>query len=543
MTVDGQKGDQRQDLRRLCSEVLDGSPLIVASNRGPIEYGLRRDGSLQIQRGQGGVVTALSSIGHYAKTVWVASAMGDGDRVASQFCGAAHIHPHLPGQDLRIRFVTSPKAVYERFYNEFSNPLLWFLQHRMSDRVRAQSDPKALLTSWQKGYVPVNRAFAEAAVLEARQAGPMPVIMLHDYHLYLVGQGIRSMLPDSVIQHFIHIPWPSPLYWQVLPAWMVRAICRSLCACDIVGFQTERDVRHFLVTVEKYVPDSKVNYALRSVVTGGQTTLVRHYPISVDVAAIQETVNSAAVRTYVRKLQRRCGDRTILRVDRLEPTKNIINGFRAFELFLRLHPEFVRRVKFLAFLVPSRESIAEYQRYASEVWRLVGRINATYGGPDWEPIDVYYENNYEQALAAMQLYDVLLVNPATDGMNLVAKEGPVVNQRNGVLVLSEGAGAYEQLYLGAIGVSPEDIEGTAQALYDGLVMPNWEKREKAEYLRRIITREDVGEWFRRQFEDLSLIIPSKTAAFGLPPESARKAFGGVPYFPDDSYGSPAREIH
>jgi trehalose 6-phosphate synthase len=208
------------------------------------------------------------------------------------------------------------------------------------------------------------------------------------------------------------------------------------------------------------------------------------------------------VHEYERSLEPHRREMTIVRVDRAEPSKNVIRGFRAYRNLLERYPDLRRRVVFLAFLVPSRGALPVYQNYSEELFEFVDAINDEYGDEDWQPIHVFYEDNYAQAIAAMRLYDVLLVNPLIDGMNLVAKEGPLMNNRDGVLVLSEMAGAHEQLGDYALSVCPTDLEGTLRALYTALHMPRDERRRRAAALRRAVQEEDITYWMERQFRDL-----------------------------------------
>jgi trehalose 6-phosphate synthase len=342
--------------------------------------------------------------------------------------------------------------------------------------------------------------------------------MLQDYHLYLAAALIRERVPDAVLQHFTHIPWPEPRYWQLLPQTMRRAICESMVANDIVGLQTERDVTNFLATAYDNLPGVEVDAAASALRYRGREVAVRAYPISVDPPRLRRVVRSAEARRHVARLAALAGEPTIVRVDRLDPSKNIVRGFEAFDRLLRRRPEFRGRVRFLAFLVPTREKVPAYRRYREQVMALVERINARYGRPGWQPIEVFYENHYLQALAGMTLYDVLLVNPVLDGMNLVAKEGPIVNERAGVLVLSEGAGAHNQLAGWALSVAPADVEGTAETLERALLMPRPEREARAAALRLAIEREDVQAWMRAQVEDVGrLARPARPRAAPLAP--------------------------
>jgi trehalose 6-phosphate synthase len=212
------------------------------------------------------------------------------------------------------------------------------------------------------------------------------------------------------------------------------------------------------------------------------------------------------LKSYEEKLHPLFDKKTIVRVDRLEPSKNIVRGFRCFELLLQRYPELQGQVNFLAFLVPSRAKIKQYLRYADEVNEIVESINAKYGKEDWQPVKVFYENNYVQAIAALRSYDVLLVNPVIDGMNLVAKEGPMVNLRDGVLILSETAGACQQLRDNVLPVAPTDIEGTMLALHEALSMPAEERKRRAGALKKSIEEEDIHLWLYQQLSDINALV-------------------------------------
>ena len=236
----------RTRLKELCSQRLAPRRIILASNRGPVEYHLTKDGKLHISRGSGGVVTALGNISKYIELHWIASAMGEGDRRVAREAGGSGFKLPDAGENLYLHFIISPRSTYHKFYSIFCNPLLWFLQHYMWNSPRTPNIDRSVYDAWENGYIPVNQAFAQTIIDEATGAEPTPIVMLHDYHLYLTGAYIRNQMPELIIQHFIHIPWPSPSYWQLLPDSMRQAIHRSLCTMDIVGFQTERDVLNFL---------------------------------------------------------------------------------------------------------------------------------------------------------------------------------------------------------------------------------------------------------------------------------------------------------
>jgi len=368
---------------------------------------------------------------------------------------------------------------------------------------------KLLRDAWENGYVPANRAFADTIVAQFHD-NDMPYVMLHDYHLYLAPDLIRTKLPHALIHHFIHIPWPQPNDWKLFHGSAIESIIHSLCCCDIVGMQTMRDVDNFLLTCDSYLDGAQVDYRNKIIKYAGRQIMVNAYPISIDVSYLEELAGSTEVMGYQEKLDSFTGKQTIVRVDRLEPTKNIINGFHAYDLLLAQHPDLVGKVNLLAFLVPSRTDLKIYPQYTGDVFKLVEEINTKYGRDDWQPIYLYYEHNYPQAIAGMCLYDVLLVNALIDGMNLVTKEGPIVNKRDGVLILSEQVGSYQQLGDYAISVAPTGVEETAQALYQALNMPGDERKMRSQKLKAKIREEDISHWLWRQLSDLQAIYLRRT---------------------------------
>ncbi len=497
--------DRSAQVKQLCQQLLTHRNLIIASNRGPVDYRTDEQGNLKSRRGSGGVVTALTAISQYMDLTWVASAMGEGDRRAAAEAQGERLKSPTTSGKLYIRFVASPGSVYHKFYSVFCNPLLWFLQHLMWNSSHTPNIDSRVYDAWENGYKVVNRAFADAVIDEALKGKLPALVMLHDYHLYLAAQYIRERLPDAIIQHFTHIPWPSSYTWQLLPKGWTQEICSGMCANDIVGLQTERDVYNFLNTCEIFLDNADIDYRKRNISVNGHIVQVRHYPISIDVPNLRRLARSNLMKSYEDNLLPLYNKKTIVRVDRLEPSKNVVRGFRAFDMLLQRYPELKGEVNFLAFLVPSRTRIKQYRKYASEVSELVASINSRYGNESWQPIRPFYENNYPQAIAAMKHYDVLLVNAVIDGMNLVAKEGPTVNERDGVLILSERAGACQQLRDYVLPVTPTDLEGTIQALYQALTMPADERKRRSDALKKSVEAEDITAWLHHQLSDVTAL--------------------------------------
>lgn len=480
------------------------SEIIIVSNRGPVTISRNQEGELTYKRGSGGLVTALTGLAHFTKLTWVACAMSDDDAIFKH----GEICSENDDCNLDVHFINPSSEAYEGYYNQISNPLLWFLQHSMWDVPRSPVIDQQTWKAWDTGYQVVNRHFAkEISSLVKKMKKPV-LIMLQDYHLYLAARYLKKYLrgQDITISMFVHIPWPGPEYWGILPARMREEILDGLAAVDVMGFQTSEDGLNFIRTCENYLPKAQVRYKNRRVLYRSHHTFVQDFPISIDVQALKETAQSEEVINYQKEIESQVnGKKMILRVDRLEPSKNILRGFQAYETLLKLHPEYLGNIVFDAFLIPSRIGVDEYKTYLDEIMVAVGRINAHFGSSDWEPIRLFVGENYPRAVAAMKLYDVLLVNSIADGMNLVAKEGPIVNQKDGVLILSERAGARQQLSKGSLVVSPVDIFETSKAIHHALEMPQEERQKKINILKEIVQREDINYWLTSQLEFLNRI--------------------------------------
>jgi trehalose 6-phosphate synthase len=515
-TPDGSSGQtgQKPDAPR---------PLIIASNRGPVTFSRRTGGSFDARKGSGGVVTAVSAVARERQPIWIAAAMTDGDRQRAALAkeDGEQLIEYGDPPEFRLRFVVPTPEAYHQYYNVISNPLLWFLQHYLWDTPRSPDITHEIWDAWRNGYVSVNRQFADEIITAIDQVDGDPLVMLQDYHLYLCAGFIREKRPKAHLQIFIHIPWPDPDYWRLLPLEMRRAICEGTLGNDIVGFQTPDHGRSFMYTCQAYVPGVEVDYRRSCIRWQGREIKVRAYPISIDSDAVRRLAYSKEARSHDRYLPNHWNEFTILRVDRAEPSKNIVRGFQAFDRFLESHREFQGRVNFVAITVPSRMDVVEYQDYLDDVSAVVGRINAKYANVEtgWQPIHLIMGENYPRALAAMKWYDVLLVNSIIDGMNLVAKEGALLNERNGVLILSEGAGAVHQLGEYSILIAPTDVEGTADALYQALTMPLAERRRRAEGLRRQVEGDNVATWFEDQVKDIQQLIREQSEEFEEEDES------------------------
>lgn len=510
------------------------NPLIViASNRGPFKFTEEADGKFTFKRGAGGLVTALAALAEKYDVLWVACALKNGDRAwAEKF----NHQPHTI-EKTTIRLISPEETTYDQYYNVISNPLLWFIHHQLWGTPRKPVIDKTIWEAWAS-YQSVNRQFAEAiadSVQQAVKEKPRPVIVFpQDYQLHLVPYYLRELLGFEVqIQPFLHIPWPGPDAWRILPSQMREELLHSLLMSDRIGFQTQRDAFNFVQTARFYLDNAHSHGARDAITYHGRRVQAKSYPISIDVEKVQEMVKEAQTELFKAQIVSFVSDRkVILRTDRIEPSKNILRGLQAYRALLEEHPEHRGKVVMFALLVPSRMEVGEYRDYMRDIMAEGGMINATYSDGIWEPVRIIVGDNYYRALAAMQLYDVLLVNPLADGMNLVAKEGVLVNQRDGVLLLSEHAGAFYELGKHALTVSPFDVYGTMQMLHQALTMSADEKRQRAQALTDIVIHNDVRQWFKNQVEDalLALNQPKNDSTPPMPAtntSAAARTNGGV----------------
>lgn len=469
--------------------------LILVSNRGPVTHKLEESGRIRRMDADGGVAVALASVARSQPVTWIAGACTFADRIV-----ALTGKPVRIGEDSYVKLVNLPEDVYRPFYQSLCNPMLWFVQHGIADELRAEEHD--VMSAWETGYVPANLLFAQAVIEEIGEDECAPV-MLHDYHLYLVPRMIRDARPNAVLQQFVHIPWPAPQAWQILPDEIVSQLCAGLLANDSVVFQTEDSVEAFMATCAAYLDDAQVFERRGKIEYQGQTTSVWSNPISVDLQDLQALALSQETQRYFESLKATRHEKTIVRVDRLDPSKNVLRGLEAYEVLLQRRPDLLDRIRYISYLVPSRTGIPEYDDYATAVFRKADHINTRFGTPDWQPVTVHYEQNRAQAFAGLRLYDVLMVNSVADGMNLVSKEGPIVNEADGVLILSRTAGSYDELNAGALSVDPLDIAATADVLEAALEMPKDERRRRADLLREAIERHQLRDWLRHQTNDLN----------------------------------------
>jgi trehalose 6-phosphate synthase len=481
-------------------EAAENTRFVIVSNRGPVTFSRSESGERGYSRGAGGLVTALNAVSRRRQeVVWIASAQSEEDaRVAEE-----SLEEPYKVEDLKIVLVEQDEDSYDLMYNHLANPLLWFVQHGLYDLPYKPELGEDTQRAWEDGYVVISENFAEAvgSTLEAI-GGEEPVILVHDYQLYMVPHALRERLGDDpFISLFVHIPWPDPETWRVLPRYVREGALRSLLEANVVAFHTEGYARNFVRTAQE-VLGVKTNEGEGVIHLGDHEVWVRAYPISIDPSEFEELAQSEEVLKGEESVKNLAG-KLLLRVDRMDLSKNIVRGFHAYDRMLERYPQMREQVTFLARCQPSRGDIPEYARYAEDIQDVAGEINEKHATGSWKPIELSMEDDFPLSVAAYKNYDVLLVNAVRDGMNLIAKEAVIANEKNGVLLLSENAGAHEELGEHALTVNPFDIDEQADALYEALTMPEDERARRAEELEQTIRSYTIEEWVEAQLRDIA----------------------------------------
>lgn len=468
---------------------------VIVSNRGPVTFS-RSESGRDYSRGAGGLVTALNAVSRRREdAVWIASATSEEDVEVSREPAPYEV------EDLRVTLVEHDPRAYDLMYNKIANPLLWFVQHGIYNLPYSPQLGDETKEAWEEGYVAVNRNFAEATARTVEGADS-PIILLHDYQLYMVPLFLREHLQnDAFVSLFVHIPWPEPDYWRVLPNYIREGVLESLLETNVLAFHTRRYARNFIETAAAFLGvEGDIEKGV--IYHRGREVWVRAYPISIDPTEFEELSESEAVLEQEEWVKALPG-KLLLRVDRMDLSKNIVRGFEAYGRMFERHPEMREQVTFLAGVQPSRGDIAEYAEYAEAVQSTVEEVNGRHRSDSWKPIELSMEDNFPRSVAAYKNYDALLVNAVRDGMNLVAKEAAVVNEREGVLILSENAGAYEELGEHALTVNPFDLDEQADAIYRALTMPEDERHRRAEALREAVRSNTIEHWVEAQMEDIA----------------------------------------
>ncbi|MGW5369154.1 alpha,alpha-trehalose-phosphate synthase (UDP-forming) [Streptomyces sp. NPDC004009] len=463
--------------------------VLVASNRGPVSYEVIEGGSLRAKRGGGGLVSGLSAIGPDTNAVWVCAALGDGDREAVRRAGGGL----LPAEDTggqRVRMLDIDASVHHDAYNGIANSVLWFVHHMLYQTPLEPVLDAEFRRQWAS-YQAYNRAFAEALAQEAAEGA---AVLIQDYHLALAPRMLRQLRPDLRIGHFSHTPWAPPDYFRLLPDDIAAELLTGILGADRAAFLTQRWADAFT---------DCCHAVLGPGIPSG--TRIGVHGLGADADFLRERAHRADVDERMTALRAEVGEgrRTIVRVDRTELSKNIVRGLLAYRQLLESRPEWRERVVHIAFAYPSRQDLEIYRDYTAEVRRVAEEINSRFATPGWTPVVLHVKDDFARSLAAYRLADVALVNPIRDGMNLVAKEVPVVSDEGCALVLSREAGAYEELGEDAIVVNPYDVVGTAEALHAALGMSPGERAERSKRLAAAATALPPERWFLDQLDALT----------------------------------------
>jgi trehalose 6-phosphate synthase len=466
--------------------------VLLASNRGPVSYAEDEAGALVAHRGGGGLVPALSGATADQDVLWVCCALSDADRRAVRVSGRRLPVP----ADTAVRMLDIDPITFDRAYNGIANSTLWFVAHLLYATPSAPVFDARFQREWAS-YTAYDDSFAETL---AEEAAPGAAVLVQDYHLALTPRQLRDRRPDLRIGHFTHTPWAPPEYFSLLPDSVAHEVLRGMLGADAVGFLArswaDAFVRCCVELLGARAVDGGVSY-------DGRRTRVGVHALGVDAADLRERTQQPDVQSRLPLLRDLVGDRQlVLRVDRTELSKNIVRGLEAYRELLHTRPGWRERVVHLVFAYPSRHDLPEYREYTGAVQRVAREINDEFGTPSWVPVHLEVKDDHARSLAAYLLADVLVVNPMRDGMNLVAKEGPVLSERGVALVLSRDAGAAAQLGADALLVNPYDVTQTAEALHAALSMPPGERAARSARLSAAASALPPPAWFSAQLDAL-----------------------------------------
>ncbi|KIH77686.1 trehalose 6-phosphate synthase [Geoalkalibacter ferrihydriticus] len=459
----------------------DTRRLIAVSNRLPIVV-KEEDGRWQLEAGAGGLVTALSPVLKGHRGMWIGWPGCDEAAPLDELVGR-----FAAEEGYGLGTVPLTQEEVEEYYEGFSNMTLWPLFHDLLGL--CQFNPR----HWE-AYVKVNRRFAEVTATRVEEED---LIWVQDYQLMLMGGRLRELGVKNPLAFFLHIPFPSLDLFRRLP-WKME-ILRGLLEFDLVGFQTLRDRRNFVACARELLPELRAEVRRRTTLLRWDEREIRvgHFPISIDFSEFNNHARSRDVADAAWYLHEHYENRQlILGVDRLDYTKGIPERLLAFERALERYPELHGKMNLVQIVVPSRTQVPEYQLLKDQLDQLAGRINARFGQAGWIPIHYMFRSlDRVQLLAHYRAAEIALITPLRDGMNLVAKEYCAASvDNNGVLILSEFAGAAEELGKGAVLVNPYDIDGTAEAIRRACTMEQGERQRRMRMLRASVQRNNVHRW-------------------------------------------------
>jgi trehalose 6-phosphate synthase len=466
--------------------------IVLASNRGPVSFTGERE---EFKRGAGGLAGALDPVARRlgGEATWVAAATSQAERDAVTSGAAARLEETL---GYPVRLLAVDPSIYSRYYDVISNRMLWFANHDLWDELNGADFAPEEVTAWEDAYVPVNETFAREIDAAASQEA---LVLLQDYHLAAAPGVLRKKEARRTILHFTHTSF-SRAGLMRLPRRIARGVVDGMLGADLLGFHTAAWVEEFLACCEGFgIP---VDRKEGSVAAGDRRLWVRAYPISVDVEGLKARAQQDAAASWARRLRRDDEELLLVRADRAEPSKNILRGFQAWSRLLDRRSDLRKRARFVACIYPSRQSMDEYRTYGERIRETGARIEARHPGS----LELHFEDDFDRSLAALTTYDALLVNSIRDGMNLVSKEGPALNTRNGAVVLSKGAGSFEELADACVPIEDSlDVEETARAIERALDLSPDERARRAGLLKSKVESKRLEDWIGAQLKDLDAI--------------------------------------
>ena len=480
------------------AQPLRSASVLLASNRGPVSFGLIEGDGLTAKRGGGGLVSGLSSIeADPGEVVWVCAALSEGDRAAARRSPGGRLDRSGlfdQGTGAAVRMLDIDPETFHAAYNDVANSTLWFVQHMLYATPTSPAFGRNFTRQWT-AFEAYNRAFAEALAEEAAEGAR---VLIQDYHLCLAPRLLRQLRPDLRIGHFSHTPWAPPDYFRLLPDAVAAEILEGMLGADRTCFLTARWAEAFADCCEAVLGRRP------------EPERLGVHSLGVDAAALIERAEQDDVAQREQELRAAVGEgrQVLVRVDRTELSKNIVRGLEAYAELLRTHEEWRGRVVHIAFAYPSRTDLAEYREYTAAVQRLAKELEDEFASPEhpgWHPLIMHVEDDFARSLAAYRMADVAVVNPIRDGMNLVAKEIPIIAEAAGGacgLVLSREAGAYAELAEDSFTVNPYDVTATAEAMHAALSQNAAERAEQCARLAAQGAALPPQKWFSEQLDAL-----------------------------------------
>lgn len=448
-------------------------PVVLASNRGPISFAIGADGQLDATRGAGGLVSGLGPLVANTETMWVAAALSEGDREAA----SAGV---IEAEGFRVRTLAIDDDDLQQAYDVVCNEHLWFLYHGLFDLTRSPAFDETFFAAWD-AYRRYNERFAHTLIDEAPADA---AVLVQDYHLSLVGPLVAAQRPDVRCVHFSHTPLAPPHLFRVLPSRVGEELVAGLAGHHRAGFHTPEWAAEFRATAQELIGVDPATFVS---------------PLGSDIDSLRAVTTSAEGEAEAERLTALAAGRQIIgRVDRVELSKNVLRGFTAFANLLRRRPDLHGTVVFAAVLYPSRGGVAAYSRYGDEVTATADAINREFGTADWRPVELDLSDNFARSLAVLRKADVLLVNPIRDGLNLVAKEAALLNERDGTVVLSREAGAHDEFADHVLSINPFDLVETSAALETALAMTPAARTTMAAGLREAAASRGPSDWLADQ---------------------------------------------